>query len=196
MWSRDFIYGRNDMAKKNKVVQSSTWSAALLLLVGLCIWPGLTVHAFAAGGSCAASAEGRQFDFWLGDWTIAAPGGSSSSTSKVSLSLDQCLLVEKWDGGKGHAGENMFAYSPDDKSWYGMFADNMGRAHVFTGGHVASGVAEFDGTNRGPKGETVLDKVKVVRIAPNKVEQTWEKSTDNGATWIMVFRGEYTRANP
>ena len=31
---------------------------------------------------------------------------------------------------------------------------------------------EFDGTNRGPNGEAVLDKVKVVRIAPNKVEQT------------------------
>jgi hypothetical protein len=185
------------MTKKNEALQSSTWSRALLLLVGLCIWPGMTVHAFAASGAgaCGASTESRQFDFWLGDWTIAAPGGSSSSSSKVSLSLDQCLLVEKWDGGKGHAGENMFAYSVDDKSWYGMFADNMGRAHVFTG-HVMSGVAEFDGTNRGPNGERVLDKVKVVRMAPNKVEQTWEKSTDNGATWTTVFRGEYNRSHP
>jgi hypothetical protein len=186
------------MAKKNKALQSSTWCGGWLLLVGVCIWPGMALHAFAASspGACAASTESRQFDFWLGDWTITSPGGSSSSTSKVSLSLDQCLLVEKWDGGKGHAGTNMFAYSADDKKWYGMFADNMGRAHVFTGGHVASGVAEFDGTNRGPNGEAVLDKVKVVRIAPNKVEQTWEKSTDNGASWITVFRGEYTRSNP
>jgi len=185
------------MAKKNRVVQSSTWDGVLLLLVGLCILPGMTAHAFAANGAgvCAANPESRQFDFWLGDWTIAAPGGSSNSTSRVSLSLDQCLLVEKWDGGKRHAGENMFAYSADDKSWYGMFADNMGRAHVFTGGHVASGVAEFEGTNRGPKGETVLDKVKVVRISPNKVEQTWKKSTDNGVTWTTEFRGEYTRAD-
>lgn len=186
------------MMKKHEALRSSTWSGVWLLLVGLCIWPAMTVHAFAAAGpgACAASTDSRQFDFWIGDWTIAAPGGSSSSTSKVSLSLDQCLLMEKWDGGKGHSGENMFAYSADDKNWYGMFADNMGRAHVFTGGHVASGVAEFNGTNRGPHGEGVLDKVRVVRIAPNKVEQTWEKSTDNGATWTTVFRGEYTRSNP
>ena len=186
------------MAKKNRVVRPSTWRGALLLMVGVWIWTVSTIPASAANGPgpCAGSAESRQFDFWLGDWKIAAPGGQSSSTSKVSLSLDQCLLVEKWDGGKGHAGENMFAYSADDRSWYGMFADNMGRAHVFTGGHVASGIAEFDGTNRGPSGETVLDKVRVVRMAPNKVEQTWEKSTDNGATWVTVFRGEYTRASP
>jgi hypothetical protein len=30
---------------------------------------------------------------------------------------------------------------------------------------------------------------------PNKVEQMWEKSTDNGTTWNVVFRGEYSRAN-
>jgi len=36
----------------------------------------------------------------------------------------------------------------------------------------------------------------VVRVAANKVEQSWEKSTDNGATWTMEFRGEYSRQNP
>lgn len=183
------------MTRKHLALPSFIWSGALLLLLGLCLWPGTAAFAASGPGTCAASVENRQFDFWVGDWTIAAPGASSSSISNVSLSLDHCLLVEKWNGGKGHSGENIFAYSADDKSWYGMFADNMGRAHVFTAGHVASGLAEFDGTNRGPNGETVLDKVKVVRIAPNKVEQTWEKSTDNGATWTTVFRGEYTRSN-
>jgi hypothetical protein len=186
------------MSKKNRVVRSLIGSKVLLLLVGLWILSGLTVHAFAAGApeACATSSEGRQLDFWLGDWSIAAPGGSGSSSSKVYLTLDRCLLVEKWDGGRGHSGENMFAYSADERSWRGMFADNMGRVHVFSEGRVAAGVAEFNGTNRGPTGETVLDKVRVVRIAPNKVEQTWQKSMDNGATWMTVFRAEYTRANP
>jgi hypothetical protein len=38
-----------------------------------------------------------------------------------------------------------------------------------------------------------LNRVKVIRLNPNKVEQTWEKSNDNGATWSVVFRGEYSR---
>jgi hypothetical protein len=103
--------------------------------------------------------------------------------------------VENWDGGRGHSGENMFAYSPEGKTWYGMFADNTGRVHVFSDGKVASGVAEFRGTSHGPKGETVLNKVKVVRIDATRVEQTWQKSTDNGATWTTEFRGEYARAD-
>jgi hypothetical protein len=77
-----------------------------------------------------------------------------------------------------------------------MFADNQGRVHIFTSGKVASGSAEFEGTSHGPKGETILNRVKVTRLNPNKVEQSWEKSNDNGAHWNLVFRGEYSRANP
>jgi putative sterol carrier protein len=56
----------------------------------------------------------------------------------VTLSLDKCLAVENWDGGGGHRGQNVFGYSADDKNWYGMFADNQGRVHVFTSGKVGT----------------------------------------------------------
>ena len=52
---------------------------------------------------------------------------------------------------------------------------------------VASGTAEFRGTSHGPKGETVLNKVRLVGIDAHRVEQTWQKSTDNGATWTTGF---------
>jgi hypothetical protein len=123
------------------------------------------------------------------------PGASVPSASKVFLELDQCLLVESWDGGKGHTGKNMFAYSSDDKSWHGMFADNEGRVHIFEG-KVTPGSAEFLGPGTGPTGQAVLNRIRVVRVSPNKVEQTWEKSSDKGATWTMEFRGEYSRKNP
>ena len=43
---------------------------------------------------------------------------SANAHSTVSLSLDKCLVVENWDGGRGHSGQNVFGYSADDKSWY------------------------------------------------------------------------------
>ena len=122
-------------------------------------------------------------------------GPPAASTSTVSLMLDKCLLIERWDGGRGHTGENMFAYSSDDKSWHGMFADNQGRVHVFKG-KVTSGSAEFYGPSRGPNGEAVLNRIRVVRTSRDKVEQSWEKSADNGSTWTTEFRGEYQRTNP
>lgn len=166
------------------------------ILLGIAIGFALTVNGFADATSCAASAESRQLDYWLGDWNLGAAGSSGNAHSTVSLSLDKCLVIENWDGGRGHYGQNVFGYSADDNSWYGFFADNEGRVHVFTSGKVSAGSAEFEGPSRRPNGATVLNRVKVIRLSPNKVEQTWEKSLDKGTTWNLAFRGEYLRANP
>jgi hypothetical protein len=158
----------------------------------------MALPSFAAGdsGPCSTNTESRQLDYWIGHWIVMAPGAPDSSTSNVYVSLDGCLVVEDWDGGKGHKGENLFGYSADDKSWHGMFADNRGHVHVFVDGKVASGSAEFSGPSRGANGETILNRIRIVRVAADKVEQTWEKSTDNGLTWTTVFRGEYSRKKP
>jgi hypothetical protein len=154
----------------------------------------LPLPAFAANeGKPCSTGESRQLDYWIGDWTVANPGSTANSTANVHLALDKCLFIESWDNGKGHVGQDMFAYNSDDKNWYGMFTDNEGRVHVFTSGKVADGSAEFDGPSRGPNGEAVLNRVKLVRIAPDKLIQSWEKSTDSGANWTTAFRGEYAR---
>lgn len=178
-------------------LRSSTHFSASLALAALAVGLCLAPPAFAANPApCAANLHSRQLDFWVGNWAISAPGSSAYATSTVSLALDQCIVIESWDGGRGHKGENIFAYSPDDKSWHGMFADNEGRVHVFLNGNVTSGSAEFSGPSRGPDGQSVLNRVRIVRLSSNKVEQTWQKSTDNGATWSTEFRGEYSRKNP
>jgi hypothetical protein len=107
--------------------------------------------------------------------------------------LDKCIIVETWDGGRGHTGENWFGYNADDKSWHGMFADNQGRVHVFVNGKVASGSAEFSGPSQGTDGQMIVNRVRIVRIGPDRAEQIWEKSSDHGATWTTEFRGEYSR---
>jgi hypothetical protein len=184
--------------KQEIVVQVSKQIRSCLFIVAIAMCLCLALpRAWGAAepAQCAANSDSRQLDFWLGDWAVTYPGVSVPSRSKVYLELDKCLMVESWEGGKGHSGKNMFAYSEDDKSWHGMFADNQGRVHVFEG-KVAPGAAEFVGPSSGPDGQAFLNRIKVVRMSPNKVEQTWEKSSDKGATWTMEFRGEYSRANP
>lgn len=181
-----------------KLVLALKSSASKSVFLGVLFGLAFATNGVAAtdADSCAANSANRQLDYWLGNWKIGAEGSSGNAHSTVTLSLDKCLVVENWDGRGGHYGQNVFGYSADDKSWYGMFADNDGRVHVFTSGKVASGTAEFEGPSRGPNGESVLNRVKVIRMNTNKVEQTWEKSSDNGANWNVVFRGEYSRANP
>ena len=183
--------------ERNTVVRSSRLFRRVLLLAAIGAWLVLAAAPTLAAvdaGSCSANSGSRQMDFWLGDWTVTYPGMAGSAASRVSLDLDRCLLVESWDGGKGHSGKNLFAYSSDDKSWHGMFVDNQGRVHIFEG-KVAADAAEFTGPSSGPDGRTVLNRIKVTRLAGNKVEQSWEKSLDNGVTWKMEFRGEYSRKN-
>jgi hypothetical protein len=143
--------------------------------------------------ACSTSAEIGHLGFWLGKWVVTAPGGTGHSTSTVSLSLGGCLVVEQWNDGKGHRGENVLGYSADDRTWRGFFADNHGRAHVFVEGTIVADTAEFQGPSGGPAGPPVLDRVRLIRTSPKTVEQRWEKSADHGATWTPGFRGEYTR---
>jgi hypothetical protein len=77
-----------------------------------------------------------------------------------------------------------------------MFFDNRGHVHVFVEGKVESGAAEFLGPSRGPHGEATLNRIRLQRLAPDRLEQTWEKSTDNGRTWARQFRLEYARSHP
>jgi hypothetical protein len=151
------------------------------------------VYGAAPAGPCSANPENRALDFWLGDWNIAGPGSAPTAKSSVTALLDKCIIVESWDGGRGHIGENWFGYSADDKSWHGMFADNDGRVHVFVNGKVVTGSAEFSGPSQGTDAQTIVNRVRIIRIDPDSVEQIWEKSSDNGATWTTVFRGQYSR---
>jgi len=178
------------------LILKSSGSTSIFLTVLFGVLSATNTFAATNSDSCAANSANRQLDYWLGHWKIGAEGSSGNAHSDVTLSLDKCLVVENWDGGRGHYGQNVFGYSADDKNWYGMFADNEGRVHVFTSGKIADGTAEFEGTSRGPNGESVLNRVKVIRLNPNKIEQRWEKSSDNGTAWNVAFRGVYSRANP
>ncbi len=145
--------------------------------------------------ACAANAPSRQLDYWVGDWVVTNPEGAGNSSSKVHLALNECVVIEEWGDHKGHDGENIFAYSQADEGWRGMFFDNRGHVHVFVEGKVESGAAEFRGPSRGPHGEATLNRIRLRRLAPDRLEQTWEKSTDNGRTWARQFRLEYARSH-
>lgn len=163
------------------------------LAIALCLGSSA---AFAANNEepCAVSTEIRQLDYWLGDWTMGS--GADKSSSKVSLTLDKCVFVEEWENGKGHVTEKLFAYSLEEKNWYGTFVDNDGRVHVFLDGKVSPNMAEFHGTSRGPNGETVLNRLMIIRVSADKLEEVWEKSSDNGSSWTTSYRAQYSRANP
>lgn len=183
--------------KVQEVRGSTSFRHAILLLVVAaccCLAPQRTFAA-ADSPSCSENPDARLLDFWLGDWVVTYPGATGGGTSQVSLALDKCLLIESWESGTSLKGENVFAYDSEEKTWQGLYADNHGRVHLFAG-KVTPGSAEFRGPSRGPDGKPVLNRIKLLRLSDDRVEQSWEKSADNGETWMTEFRGEYTRKHP
>ena len=187
----------HDLTHAAEAGRGTPWSrtAAFLLLTAAVAGAAAAAPARAAAEAqpCAVNAPSRALDYWVGEWSVASPGGGASSTSSVRLQLDQCVVVENWGDGRGHDGENVFGYSQGDRDWRGMFFDNRGHVHIFVAGKVADGTAEFLGPSVGEHGEAVLNRIRLVRLAQDRLEQTWEKSLDNGQTWSRQFRLEYTR---
>ena len=156
----------------------------------------LPLLAEAGAGACTTGPSARLLDYWLGDWSVGAPGSPDTGHSRVSLSLDKCLMIESWGSNTSdHNGENALAYNSDDKIWYALFADNRGRVHALQGS-VVRGAVEFTGPSRDAKGAAELTKVKIVRVTNDEVEQIWEKSHDQGASWTPDFRMVYSRKKP
>jgi hypothetical protein len=168
--------------------------ASLLLVAGVfSVLTAVPARAADASAPCTENAEARQLDYWLGDWAVASPGMAGKGHSTVHLSLDKCLMIENWGSDtSNHGGENTLAYSSDDKSWYGLFVDNQGRVHMMKG-FVTPGSAEFQGPGRDENGGAVVKRVSVVRVNADKVDQIWQKSIDDGVTWITEFKMEYVR---
>jgi hypothetical protein len=169
-----------------------------ILLVALCLIAFSTILAprsFGAAGmtACTGDTERQALDFWLGAWNISVSNESTTATSSVTLELDHCLVIERWNGGDGHRGENLFGYSADDQSWHGFFADNQGRVHLFLNGKASPGSATFTGPSRDSDGKTELNRITIRRVSATQVEQLWQKSSDGGKSWNTVFQGEYTR---
>ncbi|MGA8670855.1 MAG: hypothetical protein WB679_13305 [Terracidiphilus sp.] len=116
---------------------SQRFAATLLFACG-CALSCLCGNAAEGPIPCATNPVAHQLDFWLGNWSVDAGRGRSD----VHFSLDNCEVVESWASNTtDHRGENTIAYNSEEKTWYGLFVDNRGRAHIFSG-TVADGSAE------------------------------------------------------
>ena len=65
---------------------------------------------------CVA-AEMRQFDFWVGDWTVT-DRGKLAGRNHIERILGGCALLENWSGAQGGAGKSLNFYDSDDARWH------------------------------------------------------------------------------
>jgi hypothetical protein len=153
----------------------------------------LTARLSAQAPQGCEAPEHRQFDFWIGSWTVATPQGNLAGTNRIDRTLKGCVLLENWSGSKGGSGTSFNLWTASDGKWHQVWVDDSGNMLNLSGGlegtrMVLTGAHPTPGS----PGTITTERITWTPLAGGTVRQHWEASTDGGATWTTQFDGLYT----
>ncbi len=151
--------------------------------------------------ACSA-AEYRQFDFWIGDWSVKVESRvaadedrwtTETGSNHVTSLLNGCAIEEQFTATGGTngftwSGKSFSTWSAPEKRWRQTWVDDSGNYLAFTGG-VVNGEMILNGEPR-PNGRTM--RMVFFNIGKDHISWRWE-ATKDGKTWRPMMKIEYTR---
>ena len=144
---------------------------------------------------CADTPENRQFDFWVGDWSVeTTQGGVPAGESRIQLILGDCVVQENWQSnGNPYAGKSYNMYNAALKRWEQYWVDNSA-GNIFFYGGLKDGVMDY-WTDEIPQpgGPPLKRHLQFFKLGPDKVRQFSQGSTDGGKTWKPEYDFTYIR---
>ena len=148
-----------------------------------------------AQAPCKFAPEFRQFDFWIGEWSVVtAKGEMPAGDSRIELTLGDCVIVENWTSKNSlYAGKSYNVYNVTEKRWEQFWVDNSAGMIHFYGG-LKDGVMDFYTQDQAqPDGTSNQRHLRFFPLAPDKVRQFSQASADHGKTWTDEYDFIYTR---
>jgi hypothetical protein len=134
----------------------------------------------------------REFDFWLGEWSVTS-GGAFGGTNDVTSELDGCLVAEHWGDVGQVKGWSMNTYDRSTGLWYQHWVDEFGLNLVLSGG-LEGGSMKISGPRRLLSGAILIERIVYTPLPGGQMRQFWDVSSDGGATFAVSFDGLYTPA--
>ena len=135
--------------------------------------------------------EHRQFDFWVGEWSVTQTGKDQIvASSLVEKIYGECVVRESWMPLNGSAGGSLNNYY--EGRWRQTWVDASNSRVDFVGGMVNGKmvlVGDWKGVN-GP-GKDAIIRMTYSKISDGSVRQHGEQSTDHGLTWSTNFDFTY-----
>lgn len=146
-------------------------------------WQGVLAATTANATPCEHTPENRQFDFWIGEWSVETASGQQAGTSKIERVLNGCALLENWSGGGD--GKSLNIYNVSRKQWQQFWVDSGGEVHEYSGGLV-NGEMRFEGPASDHDGNRTMRRMTFTRLDGGRVKQKGEVSPD-GKTWSVEY---------
>ena len=143
--------------------------------------------------ACTA-AEHRQFDFWLGHWTVhGGPDGKAlQGTSRIERSDNGCWITEHWHSARGSDGTSLNAWDAQYQVWRQFWTGADGVVLRLEGG-LRDGTMEMRGELPKAGGGVQLQRIRWTPQGDGSVTQQWDTSDDDGSSWQVSFLGVYRR---
>jgi Tetratricopeptide repeat len=139
--------------------------------------------------------EFSQFDFWIGDWDVSSSAdGVPRGTSHIAKEMGGCVVWENWtSAGSPYFGKSYNTYNVNLKRWEQYWVDNFAGV-MFFHGNLKDGVMDY-WTDEVPQpgGGTLERHLQFFNLAPGKVRQFSQGSTDGGKTWHVEYDLTYTK---
>jgi hypothetical protein len=148
----------------------------------------------ASAASNCASAEYRQFDFWIGSWDVYSTGGTQLvAHSLIESVYNGCGLRENWMPLKvENSGGSLNIYVVVEKVWRQTWIDSSGARVDFKGGLIGKAmVLEGYWQDFVAPGEGALIRMTYSLASDHSVRQFGEASEDNGKSWHSSFDFTY-----
>jgi hypothetical protein len=140
--------------------------------------------------ACAGAVH-RQFDFWVGEWSVTPTGTEQPvANSLIEKLYGGCAIRENWMPLKGAGGGSLNNYV--DGRWRQTWVDSSNARVEFEGGLADSKMVLtglWKGVN-GP-GKDALIRMTYSKNADGSVRQHGEQSTDQGKSWSTNFDFTY-----
>jgi len=143
--------------------------------------------------SSCTGPEHRQFDFWVGEWTVTQTGKTNVVGSSLIENLyGGCAIRENWMPLTGTPGGSLNNYVTEDGRWHQTWVDASNSRVEFAGGLV-DGKMVLLGHWRGVigPGKDALIRMSYSKNADGTVRQHGEQSVDHGLTWSTNFDFTY-----
>lgn len=165
-------------------------SAAFLSLMGS------SALAQAPAPACTSDIH-DDFDFWVGEWNVYAPGneeglGPYVGHNTVARIHGGCLITEHWVNTAGAGGESMNMYDPLIGAWRQVWMSN-GWYIDYTGGLNEDGAMVLTGNSYTIQTDTRAELRGIWTLREDgTVSQEFEQKDAEGH-WQNVFTGIYVR---
>lgn len=137
----------------------------------------------------------RQFDFWIGEWTVTDSARTTvMGRNSVTLEDSGCTIHEHWVAGGSvpNTGQSLNAYDLATRQWGQDWVGSGGDVLHLRGG-LREGTMVLEGDVPGPAGAATRNRVSWIPKPDGRVRQIWESSADGGRTWSVSFDGWYAR---